>query len=263
MEIYDFVLGLGTTCLCSQALRAANLQLTSFPFDWVGGRELSVKARHMVEGFPGWFEPGTLTLIDSPCKTALTTAWSDTLGYTPVHDFHRGIPLEEELPKVRAKYRRRIARMERLLNQSRRVLLVCVDMPNYPVSTPEEAVKARQVLQERWPKTEFDFLFFKNGKSPTVDAPSTDGIRIVTLPYLSGEANTATDGVEVIAAWLRDRMRVRDYRTSDERRTWKQKVRQRKYGEYNAKSFWGYCLTRWQYKIYRSLHKRLSRKGVI
>ena len=35
MKTYDFIFGLGNACSCTQTLREADLQVLSFPFDWV------------------------------------------------------------------------------------------------------------------------------------------------------------------------------------------------------------------------------------
>lgn len=265
---YDFVLGMGTTCHCSQALREAGLQLTSLPFDWVGGPELRKKAEFMVAGFPGWFEAGTLTQIDSPYTTARTTAWSDKWGFTPVHDFHRGTPFDEERPKVMAKYRRRIDRMFRLLDASERVLVVYIESPGFPTTSIDEMKEARRLLGGRWPRARFDFLCLKESEGRSLgDAEESedDGIRIVSCDYREsgGKGKVWVGDVKALARWFAGEYSVRDYRTDEERKSWRRKARQTKYAALNASGLVDYMLTKWRYKLYRHLHKKLSKKGLV
>ena len=116
----------------------------------------------MVDDFPNWLNPETLKPIDSPHTTALTTIWTDCFGYTFVHDFHRGVSMDEELPTVKAKYRRRIDRMKRLIGASSQVLLVCVEMPGFPTVAEGHPNEVRRILRTKWPDVQFDFLIIRN-----------------------------------------------------------------------------------------------------
>ena len=264
MREYDFILGMGGSCHCSQVLRAAGLQLLSLPFDWVGGPAMPVKARHMVDDFPGWFEPGTLTLVNSPCMTSLKTAWTDCYGYLPAHDFHRGVPMDDELPKVRAKYRRRIERMNRLIGASSRVLLVHVEMPGFPTVADGHPGEVRRILRTRWPGVRFVFLIIRNCEDGVIaDEDRLDGIRIVRRNYMRTGDTAPTADVDGLATWLKGEYSVKDYRTPAERRDRRRKARLTKYAGFNATGFWDYLCARLQYKLYRHLHKRLVRKGVV
>jgi len=264
MRTYDFILGMGPSCHCSQALRAAGLQLLSLPFDWVGGPALPTKAQHMVESFPGWFGPGTLKPIAAASKTQLTTALSDCFGYTPVHDFHHGVPVEDERPRVLAKYRRRIERMERLIESSSRVLVAYLEMPGFPPAAVADPQEVRGILAARWPRVAFDFLVIRNAEGPAADADEEEGgVRIVTRKYLTSGGPVPVAAVDGLAAWLKGEYAVKDYRTETERRDHRRKVRQRKYAELHASNLWDYCWTRLQYKLYRHLHKRLACKGIV
>ena len=157
---YDVIFSMGAACSCSQALREAGLQFASFPFDWVGGPGMSFKAQMMVDDFAGWFAPGTLTRIEAP-KFSTCTWYRDKFGFTPLHDFPVEVPLEERLPVVQAKYRRRIDRFTRLLDAARRVLVVHVESEGFTTSSVEDAVNARKTLARRWPGVAFDMLVVK------------------------------------------------------------------------------------------------------
>lgn len=264
MRNYDLILGMGMDCRCSQTMRAAGLQFLSFPFDWLRGPSLPERAHHMVDDFPHWLNPETLKPVDSPHTTALTTIWTDCFGYTFVHDFHRSVPMDEELPKVRAKYRRRIERMKRLIGASSRVLLVCVEMPGFPTVAEEHPGEVRRILRTKWPDVQFDFLIIRNCEDGAVaDEDRPDGIRMVRRNYLRTGGTAPAADVDGLAAWLKGEYSVRDYRTPAERRDRRRKARLTKYAEFNATGFWDYFRLRLQYKLYRHLHKRLVRKGVV
>ena len=59
---YDLVFGAGVACSCAQTLREAELQLLSFPFDWVGpnarcsayDEDVLRRVNHICNDFDGW-----------------------------------------------------------------------------------------------------------------------------------------------------------------------------------------------------------------
>ena len=265
MKKYDVIFGMGAACSCSQALREAGLQFASFPFDWAGGHGICFKAQLMVDDFPGWFEPGTLTRIQE--SKFSTCAWyRDKFGFTPLHDFPIDVPLEERLPVVRAKYRRRVDRLARLIDSARRVLVVYVESDGFERATAEDAVKMRETLARRWPGVAFDALIMKYREgvpfSRRLDE-SGDGWRIVQYDFKDRNEEEWRVDWRQVARWMKGEYEVVDYRTADEKAKWKMRSRQQKYAGFKATNWWGYVVTKIQYKIYKHLRTRLDRKGVI
>lgn len=261
---YDVVIGLGTMCSCSQALREAKLQLLSLPFDWVGGPGIPFKARMMRDDFAGWWsDDGWKKLPEPPHST--NSWWEDKWGFTPLHDFHNLRTFEEQLPDVRARYRRRIDRLNALLDAAKRVLLVYVEAPRYARAEPGNPEEARKILQERWPQVQFDFLILKYVEGVSfADRRETlaDGVRTVAYDYRDrGEKEWLADFV-AIARWLRAEYAVVDYRTAAEKKAWKARPKQDEYRRYNVRNAFEYVWVKLQFKIYKHLRKRLEKRGV-
>lgn len=265
MKKYDVVFGMGFACSCTQALREAGLQLASFPFDWVGGPGIGFKSRFMVDDYRGWFEPGTLEPMETP-KFSGNWFCKDSFGFTPIHDFAMNRSIEEQLPQVHAKYRRRIDRLSRLLDEAKRVLVLYIEVPNSAPADPAEVAGARATLNERWPGVTFEFLLFRYREGLALEAreeSTGDGWRLVTYDYKDRKEDEWRADWHQIGAWLKTQYEVVDYRTSAEREQWRKAQRTADWGRYHATSWWDYQLTKFRYKIYKHLRTRLSRKGVI
>ena len=265
MEKYDVIFGMGYACSCTQALREAGLQHASFPFDWVGGRGIRFKAQLMADDFPKWFEPGTLTRMPDQ-KFSFHAFYRDIYDFTPIHDFSANVPLEEELPKVHAKYRRRIDRLARLLDGAKRVLVVYIETLTSAKSDPADIPEVRSTLARRWPNVKFEFLLLRFGEGvPFAErAEETgDGWRLVTYDYKDRKEEEWRADWHQIGHWLKTQYAVVDYRTEAEREAWRQSRRHADWARYHATSWTDYLMTKMRYKIYKHLRTVLSRKGVI
>lgn len=261
---YDLIVGLGTMCSCSQALRAAELQLLSMPFDWVGGPGVLAKVRMMRDDFAGWLgSEGWTKLPDPPHAT--NSCWKDRWGFTPLHDFRIGVPFEDELPLVRTRYRRRIGRMNGIIDAAQRVLLVYIETPKYEKVAPGELDDARCVLNERWPDVCFEFLVLRYAEGVPFDRrtdESGNGWRFVSYDYRNRKEADWLADYAAIAKWLRREYSVTDYRTLEEREAWKGHSRKRAYAKYHVGNFLEYAFIKLQYKLYRHLRTRLERRGI-
>jgi len=262
---YDLIFSAGSSCACSQALRHAGLQHISLPFDWAGGRCLRDKADRLQEDFAGWFERDTFELVTVP-KFGRTTYWRDKWGFVPIHDLNTSQPLEQQLPAVQEKYRRRIRRLYRLLSASHRVLVVNLDDPLFLPGTEEDARRLRDVLSQKWPNAQFDVLLVKDerGRALADRKDSADGgLRVVTFDCLRfDEQPQGVLDYRKVGDWLASEYDVVDYRTPEERKQAKRKRRMAEYAKMGAKSFWGYHWNKVQYKLYKHLKKDLERRGV-
>lgn len=262
---YDVIFSMGATCGCSQALREAGLQLASFPFDWIGGHDICSKAQLMVDDFPGWFEPGTLTRIETP-KFSKCDWYRDKFGFTPIHDFPANVPLEDVLPKVRAKYRRRVDRLSRLIDGASRVLVAYFETAGREKASPEDVAEMRSILARRWPGVAFDALILKFAEGVPLSRrkdESGEGWRAVSYDYKDRKEEDWRVDWRQVGRWLKEEYEVVDYRTAEERAQWKAASARKRYAEFKATNWWDYAVTKIQYKIYKHLRTRLDRKGVV
>lgn len=253
---YDLVFGLGFACSCSESLRAAKLQLLSFPYDWIVptpgvdyGHELLNRIREIEDEFRQWLLPDDLEFAHGNEETGKDVYVSRRLKYTFNHDFPQGVPYDEMLPSVRAKYRRRAERLIGLLRTSRRVLIVRIDRPDLPVATEiadcQETVRA---LERKFQGTRFDFLQVSCEAGAAGLHEETFGDRVTRwrLDYRDlrpGIENWRVD-IPQMGRLLRARFAVRDYRTREERKAFDSARRAKRYAKLGAHGFLDYQLRR-------------------
>ena len=222
-QTYDLIVPLGYACSCSQTLRRAGLQLTSFPWDWVGVPPPSERCRIICEGFKDFMN----------LEDLYWAGMSDTYGHERVlnrrndliimHDFVQGVPLEDQYPSISAKYARREARLDRLLKASRNVLLVSIDAPVTPTPiSPEDCRKAIDVMSATYPEASFDFLLLNldigRALCDRIDETPYPGVRRIAFDYKNHAPDAPVYGVEIdmLANFLRNEYAVREYRTKEE-----------------------------------------------
>jgi len=265
---YDFIFSLGGSCKGNMSLRAAGLQHLSFPLDWCGGPRLVDKAYHINSDFADFLNVANLEKLPVP-KTNQTQLYRDKkLGYTIIHEFHTGVPFEQELPVVREKFKRRIARFLSLIDRSKSVLVTWVNVKGSPDETPAEAHEFQRLMQARRPGTRFDVLLFDydKGRSPEDFTDSEEGgVRVVGFDYKNYKGSTefweADD--RLLGKWLAAQYEMEDYRTEAEKAAWAKKQATEKFDRFKAKNWFDYIHTKLQYKLYRHLAKRMEKKGLI
>ena len=255
---YDLVFGLGFACSCSESLRAAGLQLLSFPYDWIAptigpgidyGHELRGRIREIEDDFSQWLQPDELEFVRSSEATGKDIYASKRLGHTFNHDFPRGASYGETFPAVREKYRRRAARLLGLMRASRRILVVRVDRPDLSVPTDvadcRDAVRA---LELKFSPARFDFLqvSFEAGRREVREEALGGNVTRWTLDYQDHRPEAGSWQVDIpkLGGLLRERFAVRDYRTRAERKAFAAARRQKRYAKLGARNYLEYQILR-------------------
>lgn len=261
---YDLAFSLGAACSCSQALRLAGLQFASFPCDWLYGGAPTARAQGLADGFRGWFEREKLVKHDVPWNLEHEPWRNVETGIVFKHDFDWNAPLESLLPGVREKYARRLARLDRLVSASKKVLVVWLDPPTLPPVDPADLVAAREILRARWPGVAFDILSLvcENGRAFAERTDrEADGVRSLAWDY--DDARAAFIDNAKMAKFLAAEYAVADYRTEAERRGYPARRRALKYAQYGATTWWGYVFNRAYYRLYRHFRKGAARRGLL
>jgi len=264
---YDLVFSLGAACACTECLRRAGLQFSSFPFDWLAGSTLPRRTDLLVGDGEECLRRDLLVHVRS-VSAVRTDAYRNTAtDITFKHDFPAGEPLESSLPSVREKYDRRFARLRTLLGRGGRALAVYVTTPPAGIPpTVEEAASCRRRLMERFPNTAFDLLVLRYGENaePRVERPQ-EGLAFATFDYHFRTDPTGANTVDRdrVVSFFRDLgLSARDYRSAAERHRHQDRQRSAEYARFGAKNVWEYLWTKLQYKLYRHLARRLSEKGL-
>ncbi len=268
MKTYDFAFSCGQQCGCSLALRAANLQFASYPFDWAATPSFKTAAETIATDFKDWLRAEDLRLVDVR-RGGLNkhVYYNPRTGYGFVHDFSSFKTFEESFPKVAAKYARRIERLQKDLATHQHILAVCIEMPIRPRCINESLIEARQILMAKYPNAKFDLLYFYelDGVKEAQAKEITEGITVVGLDFRTFEFGELNHEIETsgIVQYLKANISVPDPRTEEEKaeykKTWTKQDRER----WGTDGAWAVFKRRTAYRIYRKLEKFLVKEGLL
>ena len=159
---YDFVFGIGEACSCSTALRAAHLQIQSFPTDWLSGLDIKGRTALVVSDFQDFFNAEDLKYTGDNKKS--DTYVNTRTGITFYHDFPLHSDFTAQYPSVKAKYDKRIVRMLSAIKNARNALIVYMNIPTREKERPadEELISCLTAFEKHFPDTKFDLLYLTN-----------------------------------------------------------------------------------------------------
>lgn len=248
MKTYDFAFGLGRACACTQTMRRAGLQYLSLPWDWIAvdhfyqnSPDLPYRIDIICNDFRGWFEREDFVYRGPNAGPGKDYYVNEKTGVVFLHDFPKGVPLDESFPAIREKYERRVARFLQLVRSARGpILVVCMDSPMASPTPLKDCLVARKRLAEHFPDAKFEFLkiTLEPGRalSRLIDETVEDGFYHLAFDYKDYRPGRKEYDVDqaTVAELLKARFAVRDYRTKDEIRTMRERTRQIKMKEAGA-----------------------------
>lgn len=167
-KVYDMIIPIGANCGASMWLRTLDLQLASYPFDWVTGVDFQTKADLILNDCKGYCELADLEFIpkkpedynDAHCDYYK----SKDNGVCFVHDFPVGVPLEKSYPSVAAKYQRRVTRLYEAIRRAEKVLLFWFTRME---QTPDDVIiRFQREVSQKFGK-EIDLLVIEHDPSKT------------------------------------------------------------------------------------------------
>lgn len=267
MKEYDFIVGLGRACSCSQSLRRAGLQLLSLPWDWITydlhppRPDLLLRIDVIASGFAGWLEEEDLKFVRRNPISGKDLYINDRNKILFAHDFPPDVPLHESFPAVKSKYDRRIRRLLQLLAGAKsNILAVYMDAPTYPVSDVETCREAQRRLQALYPRIKVDFLMFalEPGRpfEKRVVEDLGDGFTRVAFDFRDHTPGLPDHSVQhnLCAAAMREIASVREYRTAAEIKAMNSRTRLVKMREVGANNAWEYFLARRRMELSRIMN---------
>ena len=247
MKTYDFIFGLGRACACSQTLRKAGLQHLSLPWDWIAvdfdhdAPDLLDRVDTICNDFKDWFNREDFVYISPNAGPGKDQYKNSRSGVIFLHDFPKGVPLDESFPSIKEKYERRISRFVQLIRSAQRpILIVCMDSPMASPTPLDDCRKARERLAAHFPGAKFEFqkITLEPGRkvSDRIDETVEDGLYHIAFDYKDYRPGRKEYDVDqaTVAALLKERFAVRDYRTKDEIRAMRERTRQIKMREAGA-----------------------------
>ena len=260
MTEYDLAFSMGFGCGCSRSLRAAGLQRTSLPLDWIGSPGVVASAEMVASGFAGWLDRDSLELIDvRRGHGAINRAYVNRrTGFIFAHDFRNDYDVGEAFDEVSEKYARRIRRLNDLMRAARRVLAVYVEHPVRQRVPDDEVVRASRIMAEAFPGVDFTLLYvYDDSCAEPVETSVGPGVvtlgaRIRRLEFGLVSHKFCHDP---LIRYLAAHAVVPDRRTDEEKRFF----REAQAAKAAARGGSGGALGRWWTRLQTRLHRKLER----
>ena len=269
---YDLVFSLGYDCNCSLALRRAGLQFYSYPFDWTTRAPLAARVDALAGGFARWLRPEDLQDLGAATFDRFSNQHHVVVDAATGLEFRHEFPLElslaEGLPDVAAKYARRTERLLRAIRDSSRVLAVFTTGFRHESLSLAELEAASDLLDAAFGPGKIDVLGVCDDAPDTPHDPvwedSRNGrVRRVSIAFGFHSAQGFEVHDRALARFLQDSFSARDPRTVEERRAYKALERERTYRKYRARGRFSLFINKLQFRLYRTLAKKLQKKGIL
>lgn len=187
---YDLIFGIGEACSCTQSLRKYNLQIQSFPFDWLYGSNFLGRCKILAQQFSCFFEKKDLKDTNrvnndknNPCEVYYN-CYNDIFFN---HDFLVTEKFNDIYPLIKEKYDRRINRLLKKIEKSRRVLVVYLETPisNHPKIENQEILDGYDIVKKAFPYAKMDLIYISNSKKQIKQEALNEHIYKFILPYKS------------------------------------------------------------------------------
>lgn len=187
MKRYDFIFSLGQACSSTENLRKANLQVFSYPFDWLYGTTIKERVELLVSDFSGWFEKGDFVFDCYKEGSRFNVYKNIRTNLIFNHDFPKEDDFETGYKKVAAKYERRVFRLLERVSESRRSLAVYIEQPyTREYTSDEDLIALKAKLDARFGEAKVDILYVHYGEtSKAVLREVSPGVSVLTLDYKS------------------------------------------------------------------------------
>lgn len=270
--LYDLVFSLGYDCNCSLALRRAGLQFYSYPFDWTTRAPLATRAQALAEGFSRWLRPGDLQDLGAATFDRFSrqhhVVVDSATGLEFRHDFPLELSLADGLPDVARKYARRSDRLLRSIRESHRVLAIFATGFRHEELPLAELEAAYDRLAAAFGPGRIELLGVCDDQ-PDIAHPLAwthargGHVHRVSLAFGFHSAQGFEVRDRVLARFLRDAFSARDPRTPEECRAHKALEKDRTYQKYRARSRLSLFVNKLQFRLYRTLAKKLQKKGIL
>lgn len=184
---YDLIFSLGEACSCTQTLRKYNLQIQSFPFDWLYGSNFKGRCQILAQYFNRFIEKADLTNTkrvnhdkNNPCRVYYNSYNDITFN----HDFFITEEFEDIYPIVKEKYDRRIKRLLEETEKAQKILVVFLETPinNHPKIEDQTILEGYDIIQKAFSNTEIDLIYIKNADKQKQESLNEHVCKFL-LPY--------------------------------------------------------------------------------
>ena len=267
-KTYDFAFSCGAVCAVTQALRAADAQFASLPFDWTASPSVVRCAKTVADDFAHWMDRDDLELVEIRRGGLNKRVYRNRqTGFGFVHDFTLFKPFDETYPVEAAKYARRIARFQKGLAAAKRVLVVAMEWAILPRLSDDALAEAKRIFETRYPNATFDILYFycEDGHRDARVVSDANGVTVVACDYrtyVDGLLNHVVDNTALIR-YLKENVSVADPRTDAEKAKYADDWKKQDADRWKGRSWLETMVNRSAFRLYRKLESFLARKGLV
>jgi len=182
---YDLVFSIGEACSCTDALRHAGLQDSSYPLDWLFGTDFIGRCKILASKFDRFIEMNDLEYVFSVRSISCDAYHNKYNDLTFNHDFLQHKDLSETYPAVHEKYMRRISRLLHNMKSAKKILIVYIEAPitDHPVVSDDMLKQGYDIIRRAFPKYNIDLLYFTNSDSTPSTVQVSDHIVRITDDY--------------------------------------------------------------------------------
>ena len=268
VKAYDFCFGCGFSCGVTQALRAANLQFASLPFDWTATPSVLRAAQMVASGFDGWLERGDLELVDVRHSGINKRIYFNRrTGFGFVHDFSLFMTEDEAFAFESDKYARRVARLDKSIRAAKKVLVVAAECPILPRMTDASLAESKRIFEAKYPGTSFDILYFypEDGRTSASVVSEAGGVTVVACEYrkwLDGEIHHEIDNSQMVD-FLKANVTAADPRSEEEKAKYAADWKKQDAARWKGRNLFETFVNRTAFRRYRRLEKFLMKRGLV
>ncbi len=168
-ETFDHIISLGEACFVATMLIDTKQRNFSSPFDWIIGADLQTRLNLILNDFKDFLNIEDLILMPEISPSEHHFMYLNTRnGIIFNHEFPKSQPLEESFPEVKEKYDRRIERFLDVLQNSKDILLLYMDM----IDSKNQKLTIDQLthymvrINTKFPSNHIRLLYFKYSRTP-------------------------------------------------------------------------------------------------
>lgn len=159
---FDLIFSIGTRCFTSLLLRQNNLQVASFPFDWLAYVQYKQALEFLTNNFENFLNKEDLELYTESFNPFHYNYLNKRTGIMFGHDFPVNEDFDKQFEIVKAKYQKRSSRLLEKIFKSKKVLLVFQSEETTPPRKIQQIIAETEemlpLLKEKFPNTEFHFM---------------------------------------------------------------------------------------------------------
>lgn len=160
---FDLIMSIGADCACTSYLRRLNLQIHSYPLDWLTNAPFKNRVNLLCCNFDNFLNLNDLEQMPKP------TGFPSDINHDYYknnknllyfwHDFQTGVPLEKSYYAVNEKYQRRIKRLYFEIEKSNKILFIYLAKQNINF---QDFIEGYQKLKEKFKNKDIYLLVIEN-----------------------------------------------------------------------------------------------------